>query len=1797
MDAQERISQLERLYLRGCVESNGQMASIESLLDVLLVLHDECAQSTLCREKNFAEFVEALRPAVERVKTLRLHRDDFETVKIIGRGAFGEVHVVREKGTNKIYAMKLLNKWEMLRRRETACFREERDVLVFGNRNWITALEYAFQDDNYLYLVMEYYSGGDLLTLLAKHEDHLPEDMAKFYLAEMVLCVHSIHTLGYVHRDVKPDNFVINRLGHVRLADFGSCMKLREDGTVNSSVAVGTPDYISPEILQAMEAQKGVYGTECDWWSLGICFYEMVFGETPFYAESLVGTYGKIMNFESSFQFPEDVDEEEISPLARDLIRKLVCDKASRLGQKGIDDFKSHPFFEGIDWETLHCQTPPHCPCIADDADTSNFDSVDDKSPNEIVQGPGGGHATFKGDQLPFVGFTFTHSSKLSDLGNLETTKGDHTYTSSDGSSTVELEELRREKVKLQKELEEMKVSVKLDSGFPPIDSEASKSDDAKELGILRAEKEEMTLRVTDLEAVKSDLEGRLKEEDMRRDEMETSKEDIMRKMKMMEKSGKASQQEKEELERDVAELHSKMASLNKDMKDVQAQRRQLANELSDATDKLSDVREQKMKLQKMVREKEEEIEDLISKVSALRQEGRSSDKKRRELLSQVEELTSEVRREKTARQRLETRGKQLEEELQSQRKGRKVDPDPELIQEVGRLKVTLQQAQNDVDETVRSHTSKQSREIKELNGQISALESQNQGLQQENKVLETKLSKLKKKNLQEVEELIKEKNKRFEMEKKIWIKENEDLRIELDELATSLEGSLRTNRQLEANLQEALTGHERDSVTHWESQIAEIIEWVHGEKEARSYLHALSKKMAEELENIKSTGVTRRPSLGTWQNRKLYKQNKQQLLEVQAELNNQVKAKQDMQEDMTKVLSRLEASDRKLRDTELLNKDILDQLNKLQEEKEVMQKEMDRVREKGRVREHSGSSQGSTVSFRTFLTSTLNEEMPSSTAPGPSAGKATSEDSISTTSDTPPPASNSQAPPSSKLVMSPKKTMGKSHHFQVKTFVKPSKCNHCSSIMVGLVRQGMCCDVCHFSCHIHCADKVPSICPVHQERMGRMSGIDPKRGVGTACEGWVKIPKPSGVRKGWVRQYAVVCDFKLFLYDPTSQGEKEKTMNINIIKIIDMRDDLFDVSCVERSDVIHANQKQIPCIFKVMTSMFQSARAQTQLLVLTESAADQRKWVSVLKELRKLYCQLEQVDSSVYIAKEVYDGAQLEPVRMANCAVIVDNDRVLIGTEERLFTVELSDDTVVEIEKDKKVYQVDCLPDEQLVVALSGKQKHIRLYPFSALDGMQQESFKVTDTRGCLMFAWGSVNQITYLCAALRKKVIIFELNNSKHRYKKMKEFVPPKEIHWIGVFGDRVCIGYPSGFCLFTLFGEGQLQKLIHGDDLSLGFINLNPVDALCCVELEQRGTKEYLLCFNMLGVYVDSQGRRARRQELMWPSIPCHIAHSGRHLFICSENTVDVFDVYTAVWVQTMQIKKAKALCRDGSLMLWAGGDVPKLLFIKDKKTDDIDAELVVPDGAASSRKIKYLDKRTKSKRRFSFKQPTASQAPAKTEISNPINFSHVKHYGPDTVSKLVTRTSDQELTQGKASQPPSATRRATVATTSRRAKGSAGGKGGILNGPEDNLAIPRKSGSVILSETSQGENILQVDPHTGTFTMKTSTPSVSSLSSRPPPSHSVDSLSPIGESPPSTNASHSDFIPSDGEPPPPYPPPPNEGEDEEEVEEEPEDLNSPDGSPMQQQEPPPYFPPPDFHSNDDWGVEQDSVNTEL
>ncbi|XP_072937034.1 rho-associated protein kinase 2 [Epargyreus clarus] len=401
---EERVRRLRALEERLCdPRSTG---NVDCLLDTVTALVSDCDHPAIRRMKNVEAYTGRYEDFASEIVNLRMKAADFDLIKVIGRGAFGEVQLVRYKSTRQVYAMKLLSKVEMIKRSDSTFFWEERHIMAHANSEWILKLHFAFQDHKYLYMVMDYMPGGDLVSLMSNYD--IPEKWAKFYTMEIVLALDVIHGMGFVHRDVKPDNMLIDKYGHLKLADFGTCMRMGPDGLVRASNAVGTPDYISPEVLQSQNGE-GAYGRECDWWAVGIFLYEMLIGDPPFYADSLVGTYGKIMDHRNSLQFPDDV---EISKEAKILIRGLLTDRTKRLGKNSVDEIKQHPFFINDQWsfENLRDSVPPVVPELSSDDDTRNFDDIEKSDAlDESFPVP----KAFVGNHLPFVGFTYNGDYQL----------------------------------------------------------------------------------------------------------------------------------------------------------------------------------------------------------------------------------------------------------------------------------------------------------------------------------------------------------------------------------------------------------------------------------------------------------------------------------------------------------------------------------------------------------------------------------------------------------------------------------------------------------------------------------------------------------------------------------------------------------------------------------------------------------------------------------------------------------------------------------------------------------------------------------------------------------------------------------------------------------------------------------------------------------------------------------------------------------------------------------------------------------------------------------------------------------------------------------------------------------------------------------------------------------------------------------------------------------------------------------------------------------------------------------------
>lgn len=435
--AQLKLEHYYKVAVEAAIERSTRRVELERKLAGDATMSDE-------RKQRQLQHLGRRESAFLRLRRTKLGLDDFRTVKVIGKGAFGEVRVVQKTDTGKIYAMKTLKKEEMLKKDQLAHVRAERDVLAESNSPWVVQLYYSFQDAAYLYLIMEFLPGGDLMSMLIKY-DTFTEDVTRFYIAECVLAIEAVHKLGFIHRDIKPDNILIDKEGHIKLSDFGLSTGFHKQhdssyyqrlldsangvtsptsATRNSVMVnaihltmssrdqiatwkanrrklaystVGTPDYIAPEIF----LQRG-YGNECDWWSLGAIMYECLVGYPPFASESTHDTYQKIIQWQSWLAFPDEV---HLSAEAEDVIRRLITSQDRRLG---VDQLKHHPFFYGVDWNAIRDIEAPFIPRLRSITDTSYF-PTDDLT--EVPEEPAGGDTTGANKDLAFLGYTFKRFS------------------------------------------------------------------------------------------------------------------------------------------------------------------------------------------------------------------------------------------------------------------------------------------------------------------------------------------------------------------------------------------------------------------------------------------------------------------------------------------------------------------------------------------------------------------------------------------------------------------------------------------------------------------------------------------------------------------------------------------------------------------------------------------------------------------------------------------------------------------------------------------------------------------------------------------------------------------------------------------------------------------------------------------------------------------------------------------------------------------------------------------------------------------------------------------------------------------------------------------------------------------------------------------------------------------------------------------------------------------------------------------------------------------------------------------
>ena len=408
----------------------------EKLYDCLISLFEDIEKlPSRAKPENFKNFIESSKKDYQKITNIRTNVNHFEKKKLLGKGGYGDVYLVKKN--NNYYAMKCTRKADISKDNGTDGFMAEKEILAHGkNTPYIIQLRYSFQDSVHLYYVMDFMQGGDLQNLIYKLDDKLNDGSAelkeyeanlKFYAGEIINGINAIHEFGYIHRDIKPANVLLGTDGHLKMGDFGTCLKMVEGkNKIQFRTGPGTLDYVAPEVLKnAVERKHSYYGPELDWWAFGIMLYEMLVGETPFYDDDENTTRHMIQNHQNSLKFPSSEEMGfTISPPFIDLIKNLLTSRGSRLGRHGgplpkcnIKDITEHQWFSDVKWtfDNIRMHAPPYVEISAVDKpdDTTNFEDFEEDRGNsnnsdmktavDNMNGP----KSYQGENLQFVGFSY----------------------------------------------------------------------------------------------------------------------------------------------------------------------------------------------------------------------------------------------------------------------------------------------------------------------------------------------------------------------------------------------------------------------------------------------------------------------------------------------------------------------------------------------------------------------------------------------------------------------------------------------------------------------------------------------------------------------------------------------------------------------------------------------------------------------------------------------------------------------------------------------------------------------------------------------------------------------------------------------------------------------------------------------------------------------------------------------------------------------------------------------------------------------------------------------------------------------------------------------------------------------------------------------------------------------------------------------------------------------------------------------------------------------------------------------
>uniref|UniRef100_A0A8C6YFR3 non-specific serine/threonine protein kinase n=1 Tax=Naja naja TaxID=35670 RepID=A0A8C6YFR3_NAJNA len=1476
--------------------------SREGILDSLLVLYEEGSRSLLIKAKHAGDFFKKHSESITAFRELQPSLKDFEIRHLVGCGRFAEVQVVKEKATGDIYAMKVMSK-EALLAKEQVFFEEERNILSQNASPWIPCLHYAFQDKKNLYLVMDYEPGGDLLSFLNRYEDQLDESTIEFYLAELVLAIHSIHQMGYVHRDVKPENILLDRTGHIKLVDFGSAAKMTVDKMVDAKVPPGPPDYMAPEVLNALNNGKASYGVECDWWSLGVVAYEMIYGKSPFAEGTSTKTSNNVMNFQRFLKFPEDV---KVSHECLDLLQSLLCGPKERLDYEGLC---CHPYFAHVDWNAIRNARPPFVPAVQTDDDTSNFDA---REKDAGIASPLGqlSPAASPGEALPFVGFSFIKAlavpvrvsvlllstlrpdspAQISSMEKKLLFKSKELQGTQDKCHKMEQEMTRLhrrvsevEAVLSQKEVElkasetqrslleqdlatyitECSVSLSLSQ---VAGSEVSQEDD-KALQLLHDIREQSRK----LQEIKEqEYQAQVEEMRLMMNQLEEDLISARRRSDLYESELRESRLAAEDFKRKATECHNRLQKVVKINADQQVKIQELQEKLTKAMKASSEATE----LLQNIRQAKERAEKELEKLQNREDSNESMKKKLLEAEVSKWSTSGTSRSDATGKENLELEEKHREAQLAAQHLELHLKQKEQMYEE--RLKVLDNQMKKDLgdkdalENMLRKHEEEAHEKCKilaEQKAMINAMDSKIRSLEQrivelsEANKLAANSSLFTQRNMKAQEEMISElRQQKFYLETQAGKLEahNNKLEEQLEKISHQDHADKTRLLELETRLREVkktveysyrspyqlTTVSVRPPFLRTTTLPAAVPPSSSGFFSSSSSVSCSYSSASSSASSSSSSSSSLPPSLSS-----------------------SPSSSSHSEEELTNYLCVSVAAHRKITD---------------------------------HPHPATPATARQQIIMSAIVRSPEHQPTPISLLAPPSSRR-----------------KEASTPEEFNRRLKERMHHNIPHRFNVGLNMRATKCAVCLDT-VHFGRQASKCLECQMMCHPKCSACLPATCGLPAEYAAHFSeafcrdklnspGLPLKEpGSALRLEGWMKVPRNNKRgQQGWDRKYVVLEGTKVLVYDTETREAGQRPVEEFELCLPD--GDVTVHGAVGATELLNTAKTDVPYILKLESHPHTTCWPGRTLYLLAPTFPDKQRWVNALEStVAGGRVSREKAEADAKLLGNSLLKLEGEDRLDINCTLPFSDQVVLVGAEEGLYALNVLKNSLTHVPGIGAVFQIHLIKDLEKLLMIAGDERALCLVDVkkvkqslaqSHLPAQPDVSPNIFEAvKGCHLFAAGKIDNGLCICAAMPSKVVVLRYNESLSKYCIRKEIETSEPCSCIHFTNYSIIVGTNKFYEIEMK--QYTLEEFLDKNDHTLAsavFASSNNSFPINIIQVNPAGQREeYLLCFHEFGIFVDSYGRRSRSDDLKWSRLPLAFAYREPYLFVTHFNSLEVIEI---------------------------------------------------------------------------------------------------------------------------------------------------------------------------------------------------------------------------------------------------------------------------------------------------------------